>query len=296
MTDSQSIPKNRVEVNSPLVTTHISEQTSSKRWLKFKFELFPCSLKILRPGCHYITKRGKRGAISSFTWASKRRLRFTAANAEPGLISQFGMTYHKKSPGGREVKSDLHRFLVELRRAYPGIGYLWILEFQKRGTVHLHLWLTHPVSYGLHQFLAGRWNEIAEPGDEEHLKVHLHPENFIRWEMRSAGYLCKYLDKDHQKRVPDGFEGVGRFWGCSRGLVKPGCIVGDQCIDDTFSHVSWKPSKMILRTVCKSQERKFKKKTKWSSWGRRSKNNYTVLEGRRIYDELIDYHKKQSPF
>jgi len=240
-----------------------------------------------------ISVRGKRGAISSFTWASKRRLRFTAANAEPALISQFGMTYHRRTPSGREVKADLNRLLVDVRRAYPGIGYIWILEFQKRGTVHLHLWLTLPVGYGLHQFLAGRWNTIAENEDEEHLRVHLHKDNFIPWEMRSAGYLCKYLDKEHQKRVPENFQGVGRFWGSSRGLVKPGPIVADLALDDAFSHVPWRASKFIVRALCKSQERKVKKKTKWRNWGRRSLQNYTLLEGRSIYNKLIEYHEKE---
>ncbi|MCJ7789667.1 MAG: hypothetical protein MUP69_05710 [Candidatus Atribacteria bacterium] len=303
MQDNQSLSETRESVNprkdpggSPLVTTHISEQNGQPSFNLYKFELYSCSLKILRPGGHVISKRGKRREISSFSWASKRRLRFIAANAQPGLISHFGMTYHHRIPSGREVKKNLHTFLISLKRAYPGIGYLWILEFQKRGTVHFHLWLTLPVGYGLHQFMAGRWNDIVEPESEEHLKFHIHEKNLIPWEMRSAGYLSKYLDKEHQKRVPEGFEKVGRFWGCSRGLVPAGVIVIDQVIDDRFSYVSWKPSKMILRTVCKSQERKVKKKTKWTTWGRRSKGNYTILEGRSIYEGLIDYHEKQSPF
>lgn len=316
MQDSQSISKTRNYVKRrivrafvgdsrehQLVTTHISQQNTDPSFNLYKFELYPCSLKVLRPGGHVISKRGKRRAISSFSWASKRRLRFIAANAQPSLISQFGMTYHNRIPSGREVKRDLNSFLVSLRRTYPGIGYLWILEFQERGTVHFHLWLTLPVGYGLHQYMAGKWNDIAEPESEDHLWWHLRDgskdpreNNFIFWEMKSAGYLCKYLDKDHQKRVPEGFEGVGRFWGCSRGLIPEGVIVIDQAIDDRFSYVPWKPSKMILRTVCKSQERKHKKKTKWTNWGRRSKGNYTILEGRSIYEGLIDYHKKQPPF
>jgi len=219
-----------------------------------------------------------------------------AANALPSLISHFGMMYHNRVPSGREVKRDLNRFLVDLHRTYPGSGCLWILEFQRRGTVHFHLWLTVPVSKELHEFMANLWHRIAEPGSEEHLRFHLHLKNFIPWEMRSAGYLCKYLDKEHQKKVPDGFEDVGRFWGASRGLVKPGVIVGDQEMDDIFSNGFRKASKMILRTVCKSQERKIKKKTKWTNRGRSSKGNFTFLEGRSIYDGLIDYYKKQSPF
>jgi hypothetical protein len=37
--------------------------------------------------------------------------------------------------------------------------------------------------------------------------------------MGSGGYLCKYLDKEYQKAVPEDFLFPGRFWGCSRNLV-----------------------------------------------------------------------------
>lgn len=308
----RSIPKSKNPVNtssesgeeSSLVTTIISQQKAP--WIpftNFKLELFPCSVRVLRPGSHVIPKPGKKGVITSFTWASKRRLRFTAANAQPALISQFGLTYHTHAPSsGKEVKADLNRWLVRLRRAYPEMGYLWILEFHPKkgshheGWPHIHIWLTETVGYGLHQFMAGSWNEIVEPESDEHLNHHLHPENFITWEMRSAGYLTKYLDKESQKRVPHGFVDVGRFWGASRGLVKDPLLVGDRKIDDTFSHVPWKPSKYILRTICKSQERKLKKRNKWKNYGRRSNRNYTILEGRAIFERLIEYHDKLSPF
>jgi hypothetical protein len=304
MQDVYSIHKNEGGVNprgqaggslarSPLVSTHISHRDVS--WLNYKLLLYPVSAKVLRSGSHKVFKRGKRGIITNFSSGSRKRLRFTAANAEPGLISQFGMTYHNRVPSGEECKRDLDNFLKCVRRAYRSIKYLWILEFQKRGTVHFHLWLTVPVTYSLHQFLAGKWNDIAEPGNEEHLRVHIHPKNFIPWEMRSAGYLAKYLDKEHQKRVPSHFD-VGRFWGASRGLIPDPVMVGDLSIDDAFSDGKSKPSKMVIRTMFKSHERKFSKKHKWRSWGRRSNQNYTLLEGRSVYDSLIDYHERQAPF
>jgi len=37
--------------------------------------------------------------------------------------------------------------------------------------------------------------------------------------MKKGGYLCKYLEKKEQKNVPNNFENVGRFWGCSRNMV-----------------------------------------------------------------------------
>jgi hypothetical protein len=285
----------RLSLNSggvPLVTTIIS----GANFHLFKFELFPCSVKILRPGGHVIAKPGKKNVITLFSWASKRRLRFTAANAFPPLISQFVMEYHRRNPGGRAVKKNLYCFLKAVRKEYPGIGYLWILEFQKRGVVHFHIYFTLTVSKEFHKFLAVTWHEIAEPESFKHLKVHLHSKQFIAWDMKTAGYLTKYLDKDCQKKVPEGFDGVGRFWGASMGLVKAGVIVSDLSIDDTFPYISPKPSKTILRTICKLQESKSKKKTKWTNWGRRSRTNYTLLEGRSAYDQMIEFHNKQSPF
>ncbi len=44
-------------------------------------------------------------------------------------------------------------------------------------------------------------------------------QSFMPWEMKGAGYLRKYMSKEAQKCVPDGFGFVGRFWGCTRDLV-----------------------------------------------------------------------------
>lgn len=286
----QSLPKPSREVKNPsgrpLVTTHISQQESSD----FDFELYPVSIKILRERRISLqSKRGLRREISSFSLGSKKRLRFTASNASPPLISHFLMTYHQRCPDGREVKSDLNSFLTSLRRANLNVGYLWILEFQKRGVPHIHLWLTSEVSYSLHQFLAGRWNAIAEPGSSEHLRFHLHEKNFIAWEMRSARYLCKYLDKSRQKEIPVGFLGVGRFWGSSRGLVSVPSIVSDLELSDSFSLVTKKAAKQILRALCKSQERKIRNK-KWKNQARRF-GNYTWMEGRGAFDKILSYYQ-----
>jgi hypothetical protein len=41
----------------------------------------------------------------------------------------------------------------------------------------------------------------------------------MAWEMKGAGYLRKYMSKEAQKCVPDGFGWCGRFWGATRDLV-----------------------------------------------------------------------------
>lgn len=66
--------------------------------------------------------------------------------------------------------------------------------------------------------LAEAWCRLTSPDDAEALKFHQDRRNWIDWDMTSAGYLCKYLDKEAQKSIPEGYSGFGRFWGNSRDL------------------------------------------------------------------------------
>jgi hypothetical protein len=242
------------------------------------------------------SKGGKRKAISSFTWGSKKRLRFQAANAFPALISVFAMTYHERLPQGRQVKADLHNFLVQVKNEYRGIKYLWILEFQERGFPHIHVFFTKEYSAKFHVFCAKLWNRVSgEVGSFDHLKVHLHQKQFIPWEMRSAGYLTKYLDKEHQKRVPEGFLDVGRFWGASRGLVPEPMKITSREIYKKFSGVDLKAPNKILRALCKSQEKKLKSLA-WKNYARRSCKSYTWIQARSAIDQIFEYWEKCPPF
>lgn len=171
----------------------------------------------------------KRGTVQMFSPKSASRLTRMARNASPALISQFCLTYHQALPDGATCKKDLDAWLKVLRRAAPGVGYLWILEFQTRGVPHFHVWLTVPFSETLWKSLGAAWNRIAEPSSQEHLWWHTEPRvdphtgklqrSMLNWEMNGGGYLRKYMSKLAQKCVPDGFGWCGRFWGATRGLV-----------------------------------------------------------------------------
>jgi hypothetical protein len=63
--------------------------------------------------------------------------------------------------------------------------------------------------------------------------------------MGSGAYLCKYLSKSAQKIVPEGFEGVGRFWAASRFLVPMPVEIATEEVEE--------PEK-IVRTLCKHHE------------------------------------------
>lgn len=146
----------------------------------------------------------------------------------PQLVSQMCLTYHEANPDGPTAKRHLDTWLKALGRAAPGAGYLWILEFQSRGVPHFHVWLTAPYSEDLWKRLGLAWNRIVEPDSEKHLWWHTLPRlnthtgklerSFMPWNMKGAGYLRKYMSKQAQKSVPDGFN-PGRFWGSTRDLV-----------------------------------------------------------------------------
>lgn len=171
----------------------------------------------------------KRGTVQMFSPKSASRLTRLARNADPALVSQFCLTYHQALPDGVTCKKHLDAWLKVLRRAAPGVGYLWILEFQTRGVPHFHVWLTAPFSESLWKSLGAAWNRIAEPSSPEHLWWHTEPRvdprtgklqrSMLNWEMNGAGYLRKYMSKLAQKCVPEGFGWCGRFWGATRDLV-----------------------------------------------------------------------------
>lgn len=248
-------------------------------------EIYQRGVKLTRIFKGEVLAQGLRAEISSFTAGSKRRLRWAASNANPSLVAQFGMTYHHANPDGYTAKRHLNAFLMALRRRFK-CGYLWILEFQSRGVLHFHLWLTIPAdTEGLHEFLATTWNRIAEPGDKEHLRVHEHPRNLIPWDMGSGSYLCKYLDKAAQKAVPCGFVGVGRFWGASRDLVGAPDVIEAADIVSPCAFV---------RTVCKHHEKAIRR-SKWKAHARRSACSYRLPNGAKVARRLLAEQVQTTP-
>lgn len=165
-------------------------------------------------------RTSKRGKIDSFSDKSRARLKFVAGNCFPLLVSQFCLSYGSDNTpaDGVETHDHLARFLDAVRKKYPGSTYLWVLEFQKRGVPHFHVFFSFPPSVKKHEWLADKWCKITKGQIGQYL-VHHHHNNFTRWEMKKGGYLCKYLEKKEQKNVPNNFENVGRFWGCSRNMI-----------------------------------------------------------------------------
>jgi hypothetical protein len=150
--------------------------------------------------------------------------------------------------------------------------------------------------------MADKWHQIAEPDSPSHLKFHLHEKNFIPWDMGAGSYLCKYLDKEHQKQIPEGYTGSGRFWGNSRGLVPEPMRIEMSDVDKAYSWETvdqetgevetFKASEYVTRHLCKHHEKSIRK-SPWKSSARKRLTSYTLPHGYAVYRQLENYLARQ---
>lgn len=277
-----------------LVSTSISRTN--------RLEVFPRSLRVVRPGTgrQNATPPDRSGQIiTGFSDKSRSRLRFAALNAFPALTSQLALTYHDTWPtDGRVCKLHLETFLRQLRRWLPGVNYLWLLEFQKRNAPHFHLFLSIPPDADLWRKIAQAWITITESTPEA-LWWH-GPErgqNWISWDMGSGAYLCKYLDKEAQKLIPDSYHSFGRFWGHNRDLVKSPVAIPIESLT-VYDQIDAQTGEVkagetyLLRQLGRLAERQTHGYSRFRT--RAPYTSYTILNGSRAFFQLERYLARQT--
>lgn len=160
-------------------------------------------------------KKVKRGEIVEFTQDSRNRLAFVANNTPVTFEWMVTLTYPSEfETDGKTVKAHLNKFLTWMRKAKPGVQYLWFLEFQRRGAPHFHILLDMPLD---RQKVSERWFDHVNSGDVKHIRAGTNVER-IRKPDGARRYAVKYSMKMKQKKVPKAYRNVGRFWGNSRGV------------------------------------------------------------------------------
>ena len=168
--------------------------------------------------------RAPRGKIRAWSLASAKRLAMVALNADAAFRSHVTLTYRARTEAWesdaernlrvvRGSKADLHRFLRCLRREMG--EYLWVQEFQARGVVHYHLLAEREISQ---ERVADAWARASGQEDDPAVLRHGVRVDAIRSQEGARHYLGRYLGKERQKRLPEGVDGAGRWWGRSRSL------------------------------------------------------------------------------
>ena len=189
-----------------------------------------------RPGRPPGARRGKVGSMSK---ASRIRAAWTLANAPVEWRAMITLTFPAATP---DYKKHFNRWKRRMRWFLdrPG-GWAWLMEFQQRGVLHFHVFLSSSL------FLGGPWllprfiqrvRRHGEPtdlvrGPFEHRCVHSwldglpgsspDAERFnwggiielFRTPDAAARYAGKEAGKRAQKELPEGEAGFGRWWWAS---------------------------------------------------------------------------------
>lgn len=186
-------------------------------------------------------KTNERGKCGELSYQSLANLRYVAAHTPVTFRSMITLTYPSEFPTDQErIKRDLDVFLKALRRkTHSAFSYLWVLEFQKRGAPHFHIWVTHDfsqksdlvelkrkapkqpalVSMEMHNWCAETWYDIVGSNDAKHLRAGTCWE-LVRKIDGARRYIVKECAKKHQKKLPEGWNSAGRWWGASRDVRK----------------------------------------------------------------------------
>lgn len=107
---------------------------------------------------------------------------------------------------------------------------LWVMEFQKRGAIHYHIWCSHFVPK---QKLRRAWNKII--GE----KTDTPSTDIRRWKVYTksglSSYVRKYAAKQIQKELPEELKetGAGRWWGVCGDVSRPNFITADVTPSET---------------------------------------------------------------
>lgn len=168
------------------------------------------------PEGNLICNQGVRQPITEFSASSRKSLAFVANNTDVEFDRMVTLTYPKEFPkDGRIIKKHLDAILAWFRRRNID-GYLWFLEFQKRGAPHYHILLSGG-DYIDGPDLSKAWYKIVDSDDERHILAGTRIERG-RSKRGLHRYAVKYASKLHQKAVPKDFIHVGRLWGNSRNV------------------------------------------------------------------------------
>lgn len=159
---------------------------------------------------------GKRGTVRGFSKASRRRLLRSLARLKRAVLPLFvTLTYPADYPTALQSKTDLEKFLKNLKYRFPEICGIWKYEKQKRGAPHYHLFIYGASYQDLLEYVPGAWFRIAGDGDPNHLKWHkgeLNNEPCVQ-QLKSYKqamiYASKYLGKVENDKDVDS----GRVWG-----------------------------------------------------------------------------------
>ena len=172
---------------------------------------------------------GKRGNITKFSKASRRRL-FIALAKVVSCDFRRGLWGHLTYPANFQdvVVSEEHlkEFDRRLRTRYPGLVMVWRRDRQKRGALHYHMILLH-VDFIPKRAFQALWGSVIGEGRRD-LQTRVAPLDSRR---AATNYCAKYMTRVEEEDVSEG--GPGR--GAASAAACPAAAVGLEAVPVSYS-------------------------------------------------------------
>lgn len=140
-----------------------------------------------------------------------------------GQLYGFTLTIAQTPATPEDWSSLRDRWLKRLSRRLPHSSVIWLTEFQRRGTPHLHgVIAALPGDAAAVDDLVGRdWPELANVGAEKATRAVAQYVTPLHKASGWLQYMTKHLQRGsaHYQRatLPEGWEKSGRIWGSSKG-------------------------------------------------------------------------------
>lgn len=149
-------------------------------------------------------KPGKRGVVSGYSKASRRRLKYMLARLERSS-ALFATITQRDIISLDDYRRHWRAFDVALRRRYPRVGLVvWRVEMQQRGARHLHLIIRPKPGvkklYIPWRWISATWGRLVGQGTvREDGWVEGTPSVEVRYvapgSPRLMAYVAKYVSK-----------------------------------------------------------------------------------------------------
>lgn len=172
---------------------------------------------------------------------SRLRAAYNLGNAECSWVAMITLTYREPPSDYAAVRADRERFLDRVRKRFGPTQIGWILEFQRRGAAHFHVWVGDDCELGRRlvsepvrererkgtvrricrgpsaDWIASAWIDIVGDTSERFRRFQSGGIVELMDHADGAGrYAAKEAAKRCQKEAP---WPVSQWWGMSRSLL-----------------------------------------------------------------------------
>jgi len=141
------------------------------------------------------------------------RLRVRVSKGDLAFVT---LTYWTKLYTPEQVadrhKKDINKFIKTLRKIYPPLDYMYVVEVTKRNYVHFHLFMSKVISKGTIKSL---WKSITG--------TYITKKIDITDPRKASNYITKYVtkyDASEEEKLPFMWNYIDRFFASARKFFK----------------------------------------------------------------------------